>query len=180
MQRFFAAGLLVLALTAEAPLALTVAEVPAKTTLRFHLTEPLSSDKSKTGMPFAFVLLDPIVVDGQTLVPSGASGSGTLLLAGHAGTSGHEGDLTLRLDSIQALDGRDVYFADQQLHIDGRNKKIMAGTLGFVPFAGIGARFIRGADIRIDPATPIETVLDRAAPLGPPPPDTLTLPDSPQ
>jgi hypothetical protein len=158
----------------------TVADVPAQTTLRFHLTEPLSSANSKTGAPFAFVLLDPIVVDGQTLVPSGASGSGTLLLAGHAGPSGHEGDLTLRLDSIQALDGRDVYFADQQLHIDGRNKKIMAGALGFVPFAGLGARFIRGADVRIDPSTPIDTVLDRAAPLGPPPLATLDPAPSPQ
>jgi hypothetical protein len=35
----------------------------------------------------------------------------------------------------------------------------MSGVLGFIPYAGLGAMFIKGSDISIDPATPIDTVL---------------------
>jgi hypothetical protein len=88
---------------------------------------------------------------------------GTLLLAGKAGTSGHEGDLTLRLDSIPTVSGRQLIFDDQRMRINGRNRKVVAGVLGFIPYAGLGARFIRGSEISLDPQTPLTTVLDRKA-----------------
>jgi hypothetical protein len=165
MPRFVAAAIVLLATLAAAPPAPGPTAVPAKTAVRFHLTQPVSSNGNKSGTPFTFVLLDPIAVDGRTLVPSGATGAGTLLLAGHAGTSGHEGDLTLRLDSIATPDGHEILFNDQRLRINGLNRKIMAGLLGFIPYAGIGARFIRGEDVRIAARTPITTVLDRPAAL---------------
>jgi len=133
--------------------------LPAGTRLEFHLVEPLSSNGSKTGQAFTFVLTSPIVVNGQVVVADGSVGNGTLILAGHAGTSGHEGDLTLRLDTLPAVDGSQVSFCDQRLHINGRNKKVMSAALGLIPYAGFGARFIRGADVSLDTATPIETVL---------------------
>ncbi|MBD5606476.1 MAG: hypothetical protein IAI48_15505, partial [Candidatus Eremiobacteraeota bacterium] len=80
-----------------------------------------------------------------------------------AGSQGHEGDLTLRLDSLHTADGRTFSFDDQRFEIDGRNRKIVSGLLGLVPYAGVGARFIRGSDVRVDPSTPIETVLLRSA-----------------
>ena len=67
--------------------------IPAGTHVKFHLTETVSSNQSKTGQPFHFVLLDPILVDGSELLPAGTEGSGTVYLAGKAGTGGHEGDL---------------------------------------------------------------------------------------
>jgi len=137
--------------------------LPAGTKISFHLTRALGSGSSKTGEPFQFVLIDPIVVNAATTLKSGTIGYGTVYLSGHAGTSGHEGDLTLRIDSLPTEDGRELAFSDQRLSINGRNRKIMSGVLGFIPYVGIGAMFIRGADIRIDPSTPIETVLVRPA-----------------
>jgi len=180
MRRVLAAAILMLATAGAAMADPIVDTIPAQTPVRFHLTEAISSNGSKSGTPFTFVLLDPIVAGTTTLVPSGATGSGTLILAGHAGSSGHEGDLTLRLDSIQTSDGRRIMFADQRLRINGHNKKIMAGVLGFIPYAGIGARFIRGADVRIDPDTPIVTLLERAAPLDARQPVALEPARSPQ
>jgi hypothetical protein len=165
MRRVLAAAILMLATAGAAMADSGIDAVPAQTPVRFHLTETISSNQSKSGTPFTFVLLDPIVIGTTALVPSGATGTGTLVLAGHAGTSGHEGDLTLRLDTIQTSDGRTILFEDQQLRINGHNKKIMAGVLGFIPYAGLGARFIRGADVRIDPETPIVTMLEHPAPL---------------
>ena len=96
-------------------------------------------------------MLDPVAVDGRTVIAAGATGHGTLLLAGHAGNSGHEGDLTLRLDVIPTVDNRQMVFADQRLRINGKNKKIMSGVLGVIPYAGFGARFIRGQAVVIEP-----------------------------
>jgi hypothetical protein len=145
---------------------LATAIIPAGTKLHFHLSSPLGSDTSKTGETFHFVLTDPIDVNGSMISPSGTVGSGTVFLSGHAGTSGHEGDLTLRLDSLPAADGRQITFADQRLAINGRNRKIMSSVLGFIPYAGFGAMFLRGSDIRISAETPIETVLLRPAAVG--------------
>jgi hypothetical protein len=44
---------------------------------------------------------------------------------------------------------------------------VMSGVLGLIPFAGLGARFIRGSEIHIGTKTPIETVL--LEPTGVPP-----------
>ncbi len=136
--------------------------LPTGTRLEFQLKETLSSNGSKSGQKFTFELTSPVVVDGHVLVADGTVGYGTLILAGHAGTSGHEGDLTLRLDTLPAVDGSLVTFCDQRLRINGRNKKVMSAALGLIPYAGIGARFIRGEDITLDPETPIETVLTHA------------------
>jgi hypothetical protein len=133
--------------------------IPSGTRLRFHLSAPLASDRNKAGDTFAFAMLDPVVIDGRVLVAQGAVGSGTVLVSGHNGTSGHEGDLTLRLDSLRAADSGSVHFADQKFTINGRNRRVMSGMLGLVPWAGLSAPFIRGKEIHVDTTTPIETVL---------------------
>jgi hypothetical protein len=137
--------------------------VPAGTQVRFHLDTALSSAQNKTGERFSFTLLEPIMVDSRVLVPAVAQGMGTVLLAGHAGTSGHEGDLTLRLDWVRAVDGNQLAFTDQRFEINGRNRKAASSLLHLIPFAGFGARYIRGDESRVDPDRPIETVLKNAA-----------------
>jgi hypothetical protein len=146
----------------------------AGTQLRFHLTKPISSKDSLSGVPFQFVLLDPVLVAGRVVVATGAVGDGTLLLAGHSGAAGHEGDLTLRLDSIGTVDHELVTFEDQRFEVNGHNRKVMSSLLQFIPDIGLGAHYIRGSDARLDDKTPITTVLLRPAnitmlvPLPPP------------
>jgi hypothetical protein len=132
--------------------------IPAGTKLHFHLLAPLRSDRNKAGDTFAFALLDPLVVDGQVVAVQGAIGSGTVLVSGHNGTLGHEGDLTLRLDILRVSDGQAIRFADQELEINGRDRKAESRILGLIPDAGIAAWFIRGKEIAVDPTTPIQTV----------------------
>lgn len=98
--------------------------------------------------------------NGLAAIPAGA-----VVLSGHAGTQGHEGDITLRIDSLRTDDGRFIAFADQRIEINGRNRKVAAALLGFVPYAGFGARFIRGSEIEVAADRPISTVLARPAPL---------------
>jgi hypothetical protein len=139
--------------------------IPPGTKLTFHVTAPISSVKNttKSGSTFQFVMIDPVVVGGETIVSQGAQGTGTVLLSGHAGNEGHEGDITLRIDTVAGTDGRLIAFNDQHFEVNGPNRKVASGVLGFVPFAGAGAFFIPGKDITIDQNTPINTVLLQAA-----------------
>jgi hypothetical protein len=150
---------------AEAPASAPVV-VPAKTPLNVHLTAPVSSNGSKSGSTFTFVTVDPVVVNGQTVVAAGATGTGTLILAGHAGYNGHEGDLTLRFDSVPTVDGQVLQFDDQRVEINGRNRKVVSFLAGFVPYVGLAAGFIRGNEMSIAPTTVIHTVTKKDASTG--------------
>jgi hypothetical protein len=133
--------------------------IPSGTRLRFHLTTPLASDRNKAGDAFSFALLDPVVIDGHVVVAQGALGTGTVLVSGHNGTLGHEGDLTLRLNRVRVSEAKTVNFADQQFEVNGGNRKAESRILGLIPDAGIAALFMRGKEVRIDTTTPMQTVL---------------------
>jgi hypothetical protein len=139
--------------------------VPAGTTVRFHLNAPISSANSKSGTPFTFTLIDPIVATRGVVIPAGSYGHGILILAGRAGHGGHEGDLTLQIVSVTMSGRRQLNFVNQRFEINGRNQKIVAGVLGFAPYIGIGAMFIRGSDITIGVNNPVLTVLKNPAPI---------------
>ena len=70
---------------------------------------------------------------------------------------------------MAAVDGRDVRFDDQRIQINGRNRKVASGVLGFVPYVGLASMLIRGSDVHVDPAQPIETELAHDAPIVPAP-----------
>ena len=146
--------------------------VPTGTQVHFHLLTPISSNESTTGQTFGFVLLQPITTDACVIPADGSKGSGTIVLAGKAGIHGHEGDLTLTLDTIATPDGRLLTFDDQKLEINGGNHKVEAGALNLVPDVGIAANFIHGKDVKVDPSTPVETTLLRPAIVRNAPPPT--------
>jgi hypothetical protein len=133
--------------------------IPPGTHVRFHLTAPLSSNESKTGQHFGFILTQPIVVAGTVIAPAGDGGEGTVLLAGHAGMKGHEGDLTLRIDFVEEADGGDVVFDNQRFEINGTNEKAASALAGMIPIVGFFAQFIRGQDEHLGVNHEIETAL---------------------
>jgi hypothetical protein len=175
-------GVVALVFSLVAPATAAPDVLVAGTRLHFRLDQTLSSDRSTTGQAFTFVLTAPVKSRSGLVLPAGSMGSGTVYLAGHAGSAGHEGDLTLRLDWLRAPLGRYVNFADQRFEINGTNRKIASAVLGFVPFVGLASRFVvRGKEVEITPSTPIETVLERPAPLKaraavPKPPPSLASP----
>ena len=139
----------------------TTTTIPAGTQISFHLDAPLSSNESKTGQQFTFTTLDPIATGDRVIVPSGAKGEGTVILAGPAAYDGHEGDLTLRLDSVQAPDGRILTFADQRLEVNGRkfrgDKSLFHTTIMTMP------EDLQGQDVSIDTGRTLTMVLTSSA-----------------
>jgi hypothetical protein len=74
--------------------------LPAGTVLAVRLEEPLGSKASQQGQRFQVSLSEPIVVGGQTVIPKGASGSGTVTEAHAAGRFKGGASLSLVLDSL--------------------------------------------------------------------------------
>ncbi len=74
--------------------------VPAGTQLVIRLENPLDSEKSQVGDSFHGSLSDPIVLDGETVVPSGAEVVGRVADVKSAGRFAGNSVLTLELTSL--------------------------------------------------------------------------------
>jgi len=157
----FVALFLFLPLHAEA--ALTDVTLPIGTRIAFHVNEPLSANKTKTGEQFQFALTEALKYHDQVIIPAGQIGNGTVLLAGHSSMGGHEGDLTLRLDWIQTNDGRFVAFNNQQVKINGKKRSGEVSFLRLIPYVGMGANLMNGSNSEIDQNRVISTTLTQEA-----------------
>ena len=88
--------------TPEKPSPLTKPLVaPAGTPIQVRLNGSLDTARSRPGERFTAVLAAPIVVDGETLVPSGANVEGVVRNAASSGRLKGRADLSIALDSMQ-------------------------------------------------------------------------------
>lgn len=76
------------------------AEIPAGTPVTIRLRSRLSSESSRAGESFEAVLDEPIVIQGQTLVPRGVSVTGKVAAAKPSGQLEDPGYLRLTLATI--------------------------------------------------------------------------------
>ncbi len=79
--------------------------IPAGTTLTVRLGETLSSKNSEPGQSFSATLATPVEVGGKTVLPSGATASGTVVAAHPAGRFKGASLLQIKLDAI-TVDGK--------------------------------------------------------------------------
>lgn len=74
--------------------------VPASTSLTVRLSEAVGSKISQPGQSFSATLADPVQVDGKTVIPAGASVTGTVVDAKPLGRFKGGASLQLQLTSI--------------------------------------------------------------------------------
>lgn len=91
--------------------AATTVEVPANTPILLEFTEALSSRTAQTGYMFGLRLAEPIVINGEVVVPAGLIGGGEVIDAHHSGMGGRQGVLT--------LSGRFIDIRGQRIRIRG-------------------------------------------------------------
>jgi hypothetical protein len=82
---------------AAAPQSIVIA---AGTVLTVRLGETLSSKQSEAGQTFSATLAAPVEVDGRTVIPSGATATGTVVAAHPAGKFKGASLLQIKLNSI--------------------------------------------------------------------------------
>jgi hypothetical protein len=74
--------------------------VPAGTVLTVRLGETLSSKDSQAGQTFTGSVVTPVDVDGQTVIPAGATATGSVVAAHAAGKFKGASLLQIKLDRI--------------------------------------------------------------------------------
>ncbi len=111
--------------------------IPAGTHIRVKLDQAVGSKISQSGDSFSATVADPIVVDGRTLVASGAAASGTVVSARSLGRFKGQASLSLRLDTIRA-EGRSYQVATSTVsRVESGKGKRTATMVG--GGAGLGA-----------------------------------------
>jgi hypothetical protein len=115
--------------------------VPAGTMLTVRLGETLSSKESQPGQSFSASLVNPVEVEGRTVIPSGATATGTVVAAHAAGKFKGASLLQIKLDSI-TVGGRQhsIETSSVQRSEKGKGKRTAAMVGG-----GAGAGALIGA-----------------------------------
>lgn len=104
--------------------------VPAGTRIRVSLGQDLSSKTNQAGDTFSATVVSPVVIDGRTVIRSGASATGTVIDAKPLGRFKGGAELAIRLDSIVA-DGRTYPVATSTIERAEKGKgKRSAGFIG--------------------------------------------------
>jgi len=110
--------------------------VPAGTQLSVRLNDPLSSETNKVGDSFHGTLSAPIVVDGETAIPSGADVIGRVANVQSAGRFAGQSVLTLELTSL-SVNGRTYNLQTNQWSRSGKGEgKSTATKVGIGTAAG--------------------------------------------
>jgi hypothetical protein len=176
--------------------------IPAGTILKVRLDQPISSEKNKTGDQFQASVISPIMIQGETIVPTGSRASGTVTDAKDAGRFKGAASLTLALNSV-GIGGKAYKVQTEPATQTSKGKgsrtaKIVGGgtaggaligglagggkgaTIGALVGAGAGAAGAAtgNADINL----PVETVVQfqTTAPLTLPPRPATKGTDSPE
>ncbi len=120
--------------------------IPDGTPLVLRLQYEVSSDSAQPGDPVLFEVIEPLSVDGFTVVAAGADVEGTVVAARPRKGFGRRGLLELSIDSVEAVDGQRIPLRNTR-SIKGRERYNKAGviTLLFGPF-GI---LVKGDDIKV-------------------------------
>ncbi len=115
--------------------------VPAGTAVSVRLQSSISSASARSGETFEAVLDEPLVVNGQTVVPRGAPVIGRVVAAKSSGRISSSGYLRLSLASIE-VNGKAVPVQTSSIFVQGgAHKKRNMGLIG----GGAGAGALIGA-----------------------------------
>lgn len=121
---------------APAPVPATV--IPAGTTLRVALIDPVSSDKNQAGDRFSASLAEAVVIDGKTVLRKGTRLHGRVVEAKESGRVKGRASIELQLTEMTLGDGKPVNIVTKPYSaVAPATKKRDAEIIG--GGAGIGA-----------------------------------------
>ena len=199
----FAAGPCLLAQQAPEPQAAPAATPPAasvkytpdgkpiladSTPVRMRTRRNLSSADCKVNDQIDFEVLDPVVLDGLTVIPQGGIAMGKVTESEHKKSMGRAGKLNIVIESVKMTNGEKAALRAEKDtkgggHVGAMTGAIVATSIVFFPAAPLFL-FVHGKDITIPSGTEItayvngDTVFSppgqapeqALAPIAPPPP----------
>jgi len=105
--------------------------LPAGTLLTVRLKDPIFSDSSGASNTFAAIVDEPVVIEGETLVPRGASVAGRVESAHPSTEKSNQSYVRLSLDMVD-IAGRDLPIRTSSLFARGRTGEPQAQDLAGV------------------------------------------------
>jgi hypothetical protein len=141
------------------------------TPLRLRLSRTLSSAECKTGDRIDFEVMDPVVLDGTTVVPQGSIAWGTVTEAEHKRSMGRAGKLNIAIAAVKLANSekanlRAVKETKGGGHVGAMTGAMVATSIVFFPAAPLFL-FIHGKDITIPQGTEITAYVDGDKPFVP-------------
>lgn len=136
-------------------------QVPAGTELMFEMVESLSSKTNQRGDRFTLRLAEPLMLDGQLLIPAGTLAVGDVVHADRARAGGQAGELVLAARYLD-WDGRQLPLKALRAGV-GRNRTDAA--VGVMVAAGFAGFLVRGGQMEVPAGSPISATLREAVEL---------------
>jgi len=114
--------------------ALLQVTVPAETEIEVRLNQAIATNKVASGDSFFATVADPVVVNGQTVIPAGAPVKGKVVSAREAGRLKGVAEIRLALESVE-IEGNDYNLQSSTFTRFGHNHNKRNGEM----IAGGGA-----------------------------------------
>lgn len=130
-----------------------VVTLKAGTTIPLELVSTLSSNNVQSGQMVDFRVLNDIKVNGKTVIAVGSIAQGQITRAKKRGLMGSEGELTVTIRSVKAVDGTMVYLSGSNLSDEGGNKLALSIVLTICCLFGF---LIKGGKAEIPAGTQIQ------------------------
>jgi hypothetical protein len=148
----------------------------AGTVVEIELAQPVGTRWQKRGDLFALKLAEPLIVDGQPVVPAGASGYGEVVDAAGGGMAGRPAKLILAARFID-YGGVRVLLHGFKLSGGGHDNSGVAVALSATPYVGVLAIAIPGGEVKYPAGTRARAKVTADA-IFPPAPPSQTPPAS--
>ena len=129
--------------------------VPAGTALNVRTTQPIAADDAQPGMTVTAVVDDPVAVDGQVVIPRGATARLEVINVERSSNMKGRDRITLKVHSIQTESGT-YPVATSQVELKGSSegKKAAKKVIGGAAIGGaLGGIFGGGTGAAIGAAT---------------------------
>lgn len=134
------------------------------TQIRLKLLQDISSATSQVGQTVSFEVLDPVKVDGVTVIAEGAQALGTITQAQPKRSLGRGGKLDFRLEYVKAVDGTKIPIRATSVN-QGGGKGVATGVavgVSAVVFFPAAPAFllIKGKDITVPRGQHLDAFID--------------------
>jgi hypothetical protein len=141
----------------QTSLTTTCCAIPALTVVSIEILSTVNSQANKIGEKFAIRLKEPISVDGQIIVPAGATGSGDVVHAAKSRFGGKPGELIIAVRYLEHQ-GQRIPLRSLKFGTGTGSGKDNGGTAQAIGIAGgavggLVSMFITGGEVNVPAGT---------------------------